>query len=83
MKTSEKKIKIDVEGMSCSNCAAGIKKHLENKGLKDVNVNFSTGEVSCVEIKNRNKEDVSEIIRKLGYKIKSSSKNNKKGLSNV
>jgi copper chaperone CopZ len=47
MKNDIKKIKIQVEGMSCTNCASGIKKHLINKGLEDVNVNFSTGEASC------------------------------------
>ena len=33
MKTDKNKIIIQVEGMTCANCAAGIKKHLESKGL--------------------------------------------------
>tara|TARA_B100001758_G_scaffold247574_1_gene265980 strand:+ start:1768 stop:3876 length:2109 start_codon:yes stop_codon:yes gene_type:complete len=83
MKTSEKKIKINVEGMSCSNCAAGIKKHLENKGLKNVNVNFSTGEVSWLDINTENKAEVFAIITKLGYIVKYSSKTNIKGMSKL
>ena len=69
--------------MSCANCAAGIKKHLENKGLQDVNVNFSTGEASWENDKNQDKNDVAKTITSLGYKIKSSSKEDEKGLSKV
>ena len=47
MKSSSSNITIlNVEGMTCNNCAAGIKKHLENNSINDVNVNFSLGEVS-------------------------------------
>lgn len=83
MKIETKKLKLEVEGMSCANCAAGIKKHLENKGLQDVNVNFSTGEASWENDKNQDKNDVAKTITSLGYKIKSSSKEEGKGLSKV
>ena len=69
MKNDIKKIKIQVEGMSCTNCAAGIKKHLINKGLGDVNVNFSTGEASCNIDTLHNQNDIENIIQKLGYSI--------------
>ena len=47
MKSSSTNITtLNVEGMTCNNCAAGIKKHLENNSINDVNVNFSLGEVS-------------------------------------
>ena len=51
-KTKNKKTLL-VEGMTCSNCALGIQKHLISKGLDEVNVSFSTGEVcySSVYIK--------------------------------
>ena len=55
--------------MSCTNCAAGIKKHLINKGLGDVNVNFSTGEASCNIDTLHNQNDIENIIQKLGYSI--------------
>ena len=83
MKIETKKLKLEVEGMSCANCAAGIKKHLENIGLQDVNVNFSTGEASWENDKNQDKNNVAKTIISLGYKIKSSSKENEKGLSKV
>jgi len=82
MKTETKKIKIQVEGMSCANCATGIKKHLTNKGLNDVNVNFSTGEASCILDNTQTKKEVENIIKKLGYTIPTT-KQKEKGLSKV
>ena len=70
MKTEIKKIRIKVGGMTCANCATGIKKHLEKKGLQNVNVNFSTGEASCNHDCTQNKEDIENTIKQLGYTIK-------------
>ena len=83
MKTEIKKIKIQVEGMTCANCAAGIKKHLTNKGLQAVNVNFSTGEASCNIDASQQQSEVEKIIKNLGYSVKSSNKNTDKSLSKV
>ena len=83
MKNDIKKIKIQVEGMSCTNCAAGIKKHLINKGLGDVNVNFSTGEASCNIDTLHNQNDIENIIQKLGYSIIKPNKEIKKKISKV
>ena len=83
MKNDIKKIKIQVEGMSCTNCAAGIKKHLINKGLEDVNVNFSTGEASCNIDTLHNQNDIENIIQKLGYSIIKPNKEIKKKISKV
>jgi len=83
MEMETKKLKLDVEGMSCANCAAGIKKHLENKGLQDVNVNFSTGEASWGSSKKLDKAKVKNIITELGYTIKTKTKDEEKDLSLV
>ena len=83
MEKDLKKIKIEVEGMTCANCAAGIKKHLINKGLEDVNVNFSTGEASCKINESQTKNEVENIIKNLGYSIISSNNEEEKGLSKV
>ena len=76
MKAVTEKIKLNIEGMSCANCAAGIKKHLESKKIQDVNVNFSTGEVNCNIQKNQSIQEIEKIIRDLGYTIISKKKDN-------
>ena len=80
MKTDKKKIILQVEGMTCANCAAGIKKHLESKGLSAVNVNFSTGEASCNFSNEHTEKQVEDIIKKLGYSVLLAAKD---GLSKV
>ena len=74
MNPIKKKIKIQVEGMTCANCAAGIKKHLEAKGLENVNVNFSTGEASCNIENTQTEKEVAKIIKELGYTVITNSK---------
>ncbi|MGI8893918.1 MAG: heavy-metal-associated domain-containing protein, partial [Bacteroidia bacterium] len=44
MSETEKTV-LNVEGMTCSNCARGITRYLQKKGLQNVNVDFSSGEV--------------------------------------
>jgi len=75
MKTEKKKITLSVEGMSCANCALGIKKHLSAKGLENVSVNFSNGEVSYNLNTAKSKKDVENILKKLGYSIISRKEN--------
>ena len=74
-KTKNKKTLL-VEGMSCSNCALGIQKHLISKGFEDVNVSFSTGEVSYSSTI-YSEDKVSKIIKKLGYRIIGENKKSK------
>ncbi|MGE0560879.1 MAG: heavy metal translocating P-type ATPase [Flavobacteriales bacterium] len=60
---------LNVEGMTCSNCALGIKKQLEKKGLDDVDVNFSTGEVLFKNATNIPLDEIKNGINSLGYKV--------------
>jgi Cu+-exporting ATPase len=63
-------IELKVDGMDCASCAANITTFLERKGLQDVHVNFSTGEVRFA--KNGDElplEDIKSGINKLGYKV--------------
>ena len=78
MKTDKKRIILQVEGMTCTNCAKGIKKHLESKGLEGVNVNFSTGETSYNFSNKHTEKQVENIIKKYLFNIyiKSSYVNN-------
>ena len=67
--SSSQKITLNVEGMTCANCALGIKKQLEKKGMEAVNVNFSTGEASYLNASNLSLEEIKESINSLGYKV--------------
>ena len=76
MSNSKKRFKIQVEGMSCTNCSTGLKNHLEKNGFGDVIVNFSTGETSCIIPKDQSEEKAKKIITKLGYTILSNQDSN-------
>ena len=76
-KNAEKKIILKVEGMTCNNCAAGIKKHLEKSLDSEVNVNFSIGEVSCYTNEKHHKRDLINLIEDIGFRVvKTKSKKN-------
>ena len=81
-----KKVELIVEGMNCTNCALGIKKQLEKEGFDDVNVNFSTSEVSFTEVPKEKIKLAKEKIIALGYQVYDYSDNDeltKKGLSSI
>ena len=75
------KITLNVEGMTCNNCAAGIKKHLEKNNLNNVNVNFSLGEVSFTLQKNNSLNYVISLIEKIGYKVKNKQGKKRKNIN--
>ena len=76
-------IKIQVEGMTCNNCAIGLKKNLEKKGFQNVNVNFATAEASF-NITNENTEkELEKVIQELGYTIVKGSEKKKEKLSRI
>ena len=75
------KITLNVEGMTCNNCAAGIKKHLEKNNLNNVNVNFSLGEVSFTLQKNNSLNYVISLIEKIGYKVKNKQEKKRKNVN--
>ena len=70
MKKIGEKITLHVEGMTCNNCANGIKLHLEKNLIENVNVNFSLAEVSCSENNTTNKKHIISLIEEIGYKVK-------------
>ena len=70
MKKIGEKITLHVEGMTCNNCANGIKVHLEKNLIENVNVNFSLAEVSCNENNTSNKKHIISLIEEIGYKVK-------------
>lgn len=63
-------VQLKVDGMDCANCAANITTFLKKKGLADVYVNFSTGEVRFSENPNNlSLEEIRQGIHKLGYTV--------------
>lgn len=60
---------LHIEGMTCANCALGIKRQLEKKGIEGVNVNFSTGEASYINANDLSIEEIKESINSIGYKV--------------
>lgn len=63
-------MELRVEGMTCTNCASSVERFLARKGLKDVVVDYATGEVRFSEGENGIKEqEVIEGINKLGFRV--------------
>lgn len=58
-----------VEGMTCSNCAQSIQKALEEEGLEQVDVNFSTGTVRFAENSEVMTKTIQKDIENLGYRV--------------
>jgi P-type Cu+ transporter len=58
-----------VEGMDCTTCALNIHRFLEKKGMKDVKVNFATGDVSFTLNGNKETEELATGIKDLGYTV--------------
>ena len=63
------KVQWKVEGMDCTTCALNIHKYLEKKGMKNVKVNFATGDVSFDKNGEVPEEKLASGINDLGYKV--------------
>ncbi len=63
------KIQWKVEGMDCTTCAINISKYLEKQGMKNVRVNFATGDVVFDALEKIPEEKISKGIHDLGYKV--------------
>lgn len=63
-------VDLEVQGMTCSNCALGVTRFLEKKGMKDVYVNFATNEVRFHMPENEvSVRDIVNGIQELGYQV--------------
>ncbi len=69
MQKAYEKINLQVEGMTCANCALGITKLLEQKGQHGVYVNFATGEVQFDKTEQQQLEQLVAGIEGLGYQV--------------
>ncbi len=76
------KIQWKVEGMDCTTCALNIHKYLEKQGMKNVKVNFATGDVMFDTTEIFSKEKISSGISGLGYEVVNDGTNIKLQTSN-
>lgn len=67
--STEAEITLKVEGMTCANCAMGIRRKLEKKGLTHVSVDFAAGEVHYTELKGYSNSEIQKDIEKMGYTV--------------
>ena len=70
MRKKSKQEFIKIEGMTCGNCALGIKKHLDKNGVQNVSVNFASAEASFSTTQQHDFDNVKELIQALGFKVK-------------
>lgn len=63
------KIQWKVEGMDCNTCAINIHRYLHKQGMKNIKVNFATGDVIFDTDKKVAEEKISKGIHDLGYTI--------------
>jgi Cu+-exporting ATPase len=59
-----------VDGMDCTNCALTIRRYLEKEGMKNVKVNFGTGDVSFDMNEATKTDELAKGIKGLGYTVK-------------
>jgi Cu+-exporting ATPase len=71
-------IELNVEGMTCTNCAATVRRKLEKDGMADINVNFASGEVSFKNPTAISVEQIISNIDDLGYHVVSNKTEEKK-----
>ena len=76
---------IDVEGMTCANCAFGVENQLKKLGADDIKVNFALGEASFIAPKSISPDEIAKGITQIGYKsqIRHHDKDEKQGLSSI
>jgi len=68
-KDTDRTITLDVEGMTCNNCASGISKHLKNQGFENVTADFSTSEVRFLAQEEEDIQRAVANIEELGYRV--------------
>lgn len=63
------KISWKIDGMDCTNCALSVNKFLQDKGMKEIRVNFIGGDVQFNKPETITKEELQKGIKQLGYTI--------------
>ena len=68
---------LNIEGMTCTNCALGVSRVIQKAGAKNVDVNFSTGEASFYLNDAHKLKSFIADINGLGYKVRSADEQKK------
>ena len=61
--------KLQIEGMTCTNCANGVKKSLEYEGFSGVQVDFTTGLASFELPDDLELGKAVSAVERLGYQV--------------
>ena len=62
--------RVKIKGMSCNHCVMAVTKALEEiEGIKDVQVDLSSGEATYGEVKAIDENVVKEKIKQAGYEV--------------
>ncbi|GAB4419479.1 MAG: copper-translocating P-type ATPase CopA1 [Bacteroidia bacterium] len=67
--TQPQHIELNVQGMTCTNCALGVEKYLRQAGMEQVSVDFSSGEVVFELLGQQELPRIIKGIEGLGYKV--------------
>ena len=62
-------IEMKVEGMHCANCALTINKYLVKQQLKNIKVNFVTGDISFDTTTTTNINNIKDGLNNIGYPV--------------
>ena len=62
--SSKKKYVFKLEGMSCSNCALSIEKHLQKNKIVEFNIDFANNELSVARGKNTSENKIIDLIKR-------------------
>lgn len=63
-------VTLNIEGMTCTNCALGVSKTIQKNGGERVNVDFTTGE-AIFDVKSQSQlPEIKDAINGMGYKVK-------------
>lgn len=68
METVTNEIVLKVDGMHCQSCATTVTGVLKEQGMQEVNVSYSAGEASFINVAHKDIADIIKSINKTGYK---------------
>ncbi|WNJ20105.1 cation-translocating P-type ATPase [Pontibacter sp. G13] len=67
--TPTQHVEMNVQGMTCTNCALGVERYLQQAGMESVSVDFSSGIVSFDNRAEKSLKDLEKGISQLGFQV--------------